>query len=118
MAKGKASMMVEKDAFNAGAAQPRQVPLHREVLSRPKRLRAWHAYLQAAPLALLLLVFLAVPIGVIVVYSFWRFTGFQTLPDFTFDNYMQLLTSSITYLSYLTAIKLTLITWVITLLVG
>jgi putative spermidine/putrescine transport system permease protein len=110
--------MVERHASNAASARAKQIPLHREMLSWLKHLRAWHAYLQAAPLALLLLVFLAVPIGVIVVYSFWRFTGFQTLPDFTLDNYMQLLTSSITYLSYLTAIKLTLITWVVTLLVG
>jgi putative spermidine/putrescine transport system permease protein len=87
-------------------------------LSRQPRLQACYAYLQAAPLTLILLVFLVIPIAVIMMYSVWRFTGFQTLPDFTFANYVQLLTSSTTYSNYFTAIKLTLITWVISVIIA
>ncbi len=75
-------------------------------------------YLQVAPLALLLLFFLVVPLTAIVVVSFWSYDEFDIYPDFILDNYAWIFTSSVTYSIYLKTITYALVTWAITLVLG
>ena len=75
-------------------------------------------WLLAAPLSLVLLVFLVCPIVMIVVVSFWGATEWSIYPAFQFDNYQFLLTSEVTYRVYVNTLKYAAITWVFTLLIG
>ncbi len=76
-------------------------------------------YLLVAPLAVVLLVFVVVPIGLVVTVSFYRYVMLVGLqPDFTFANYIDVLTNGTNLRLYLSTIRLTLITLVITLFIG
>jgi putative spermidine/putrescine transport system permease protein len=75
-------------------------------------------YLQVLPLALVLLVFLGVPLLVVVAVSFFDYDMFDIIPAFTLRNYAELLRSELTYTLYLNTIKYALIVWAITLVVG
>jgi putative spermidine/putrescine transport system permease protein len=44
-------------------------------------------WLMVSPLAVVLLLFLVLPIVMIVAVSFWRATEFSIIPDFDFENY-------------------------------
>ena len=44
-------------------------------------------YLQAAPFALIFLVFLVVPLAMIVTVSFWNYTDYSIEPAFQLQNY-------------------------------
>lgn len=74
-------------------------------------------YLLVAPQALVLLLFLLIPIGMIFTISFWDFNGITMTPAFTLSNYLDLFKP--TYLAtYLNTFKFTFIVWLITLLIG
>ena len=75
-------------------------------------------WLLAAPLSLVLLVFLVAPVLMIVIVSFWGATEWAIYPAFQFDNYEFLLTSDVTYRVFLNTLKYAAITWVFTLLIG
>ncbi|WP_375229642.1 ABC transporter permease [Roseobacter sp. S98] len=75
-------------------------------------------WLLAAPLSLVLLVFLVAPIVMIVVVSFWGATEWSIYPAFLFDNYAFLLTSEVTWRVFLNTFRYALITWIFTLLIG
>jgi putative spermidine/putrescine transport system permease protein len=76
-------------------------------------------YLQVLPLTLVLLVFLGVPLGVVVVASFFDYDMFELIiPEFTLDNYVELFTSPLTIDLYLSTLRYALITWAITLVIG
>jgi putative spermidine/putrescine transport system permease protein len=75
-------------------------------------------WLQAAPLAGILVVFLLAPIIMIVIVSFWGATEYAIYPDFQFDNYEFLFGSSVTYRVFGATIKYALITWALTLSIG
>lgn len=75
-------------------------------------------YLQVAPLTLLLLFFLVIPVVAIVVVSFWSYDEFDIYPDFILDNYAWIFTSSVTYSIYLKTIYYAVVTWAITLALG
>jgi putative spermidine/putrescine transport system permease protein len=75
-------------------------------------------YLQAAPLALTLLFFLVVPILTILVVSFWDYDSVRLIPDFTLQNYAELLGSSVTWRTYLNTLRFTAIVWVLTFAIG
>ena len=75
-------------------------------------------WLLASPIALVLAVFLILPICLIVVISFWSATEFSIVPDFSFDNYAFLFGSSVTYTVFLNTFKYAAITWAITLGLG
>jgi putative spermidine/putrescine transport system permease protein len=89
---------------------------------RPRRRAiAWHgavAYLQAAPLAAVLIGFLVFPIVAIIVTSFLDYNSVQILPRFTLENYRELLFSAVTWQTYLNTFRLAALTWAITLCVG
>lgn len=83
-----------------------------------KRFSTWVTYLQVAPLALVFLLFLVVPIATIVVVSFFDYNTTQIIPDFILQNYDELLFSETTWRTYLQTIEFAAITWVLTLLIG
>lgn len=83
-----------------------------------KRFSAWITYLQVAPLALVFLLFLVVPIATIVVVSFFDYNTTQIIPAFILQNYDELLFSETTWKTYLQTIEFAAITWVLTLLIG
>lgn len=80
--------------------------------------RSLVAWLQAAPLTLILAAFLVAPIVMIVIVSFWGATEFSIYPAFQFDNYAFLFGSPVTYKVFLATFKYALITWVFTLTIG
>ena len=87
-------------------------------LYRMKRTTAWVAYLQVAPLSLVFLLFLVVPIATIVVVSFFDYSTTQIIPTFLLQNYEELLLSPVTWQTYLQTLEFTVITWALTLVIG
>jgi putative spermidine/putrescine transport system permease protein len=85
---------------------------------RPRLSAAAVSWLQVAPLAVILGVFLALPIVMIVVVSFWDYDFAQMRPDFILTNYAETLGSWVTWKIYLNTLKFALLVWAITLLVG
>ena len=76
------------------------------------------SYPQAAPLALILGVFLLLPIAVLVVVSFFDYDSVRIIPGFVLTNYQEVLGSSVTWRTYLNTLRFTAIVWAVTLLVG
>jgi len=76
------------------------------------------AYLQATPLAVLLGVFLLLPILTIGMVSFWDYDSVRIYPDFVTFNYTETLGSWVTWKTYLNTIKFTVIVWVLTMVIG
>jgi putative spermidine/putrescine transport system permease protein len=83
-----------------------------------RRIEAWVTYLQVAPLALVFLLFLVVPIATIVVVSFFDYNTTQIIPAFLWQNYDELLTSPITWKTYLNTLEYAAMTWALTLAIG
>ena len=76
-------------------------------------------YLQVLPLGIILLFFVVIPMVLIVVVSFFEndlITGL--IPAFTFDNYAQILNSSVTRSLYVSTLKFAAIVWAITAVLG
>ena len=82
-----------------------------------KRINVWATYLQVAPLALIFLLFLVVPIATIIVVSFFDYNTTQIIPAFLLQNYEELLLSPVTWQTYLQTLEFTVITWVLTLVI-
>ncbi|KAA5606557.1 ABC transporter permease [Roseospira marina] len=76
------------------------------------------SWLQAAPLALVLGLFLIFPILTIVVVSFWDYSEFALIPDFIFDNYADLLTSRVTWSIFASTLGYAIAAWILTLGIG
>lgn len=81
----------------------------------PQRIAPW---LQAGPLATVLVVFFGVPMLVVVGVSFMGLDRLDIVPSFTLDNYVELLASNLTLRLYASSIKFALIVWAITLVIG
>ena len=75
-------------------------------------------WLLVSPLALVLGLFLILPIITIVIVSFWNYNEYAFFPDFTFDNYAYLLTSQVTVDTYLKTIKFVVLTWLLCVTIG
>lgn len=76
------------------------------------------AYLQAAPLALILGAFLLAPLAMIVAVSFWDYDFARLYPDFVLTNYIETLGSAVTWRTYLNTFKYAAMVWVLTLFIG
>ncbi|TDI54247.1 MAG: ABC transporter permease [Alphaproteobacteria bacterium] len=77
------------------------------------------SYLQVAPLALVLLLFVIVPIALVVVVSVFRYQILVgSVPDFTFRNYIDILSNPTNWRLYLSTLKFTVIVLAITGLLG
>jgi putative spermidine/putrescine transport system permease protein len=75
-------------------------------------------FLQAAPLFLILAVFLLVPMAMLVVVSFYDYDSFSLIPDFVLTNYRDVFSSWVTWQTYLKTVWFAALTWAITLGLG
>ena len=75
-------------------------------------------YLQVAPLALIMLATVGIPLVTVVLLSFWESDGIAIYPAFTWANYEQVLTSPTTLRLFVATIKYALITLIATTLIG
>ena len=75
------------------------------------------AWLQAAPLAAVFVVFFLLPLALIVMVSFWQATDYELIPAFTSQSYLDLF-SEVTLRTYVSTLKFSVIVWVLTLLIG
>ncbi|EBA07850.1 ABC transporter permease [Sagittula stellata] len=75
-------------------------------------------YLQIAPLALVLFVFLLIPLGLIVVVSFWDYDSFRVIPAFVTFNYAEMLSSPTIWRTMWSTVQFTLLTLAITGAIG
>ena len=75
-------------------------------------------YLQVAPLALILIIFLGIPLVTVIVVSFFDYANYQVYPDFILLNYIELFQSKLTYQLYASMIKFGVIVWSLTLVIG
>ena len=75
-------------------------------------------YLQAAPLAIILLIFLFIPIATIIVVSFWDYDFARIIPDFVLTNYEETLGSPVTWRIYVNTLRYAAIVWAITVVLG
>lgn len=77
------------------------------------------SYLLVAPLATVFLLFFVVPIVLVMVVSFFNYESYDMLiPDFTFQNYIDVFSEDVTWDTYLSTLKFCLIVWAITLVLG
>ena len=76
------------------------------------------SWLQLSPIVLILGFFLLLPVMAIIAVSFWGSTEYSYYPAFEFENYAYLFTSGVTYSVYLKTFLFTLITWILTLVIG
>lgn len=76
------------------------------------------SWLQATPLSLVLAAFLVVPLAMIALVSFWKFTGFSMVPGFVLTNYQKLFGTGTALALYLNTARLLLATYVSTLGLG
>ena len=75
-------------------------------------------YLQVAPLAVIMLAMVGIPIITVLLLSFWQTDGITIYPEFTWDNYRQVLSSPVTLALFLNTLKYAAITLVATILIG
>jgi putative spermidine/putrescine transport system permease protein len=76
------------------------------------------AYLQVVPLTLVFVGFLLFPLLAVVVFSFWDYTAYTMIPAFVLTNYRDVLSSSVTYTTYVNTFKYAGVTWFFTLTIG
>lgn len=91
-------------------------------------LHAVKAWWQAAPFALVFLLFFLIPLALIAMVSLWNFNEYELIPAVTLRNYLSLfegcsqLTDNgdlcVTLSTYLSTLKFCLLVWGITLLIG
>jgi putative spermidine/putrescine transport system permease protein len=104
-----------RDAVMAAAAPERAAAAAR---TRAGRLAAALPYLQSLPLWLVMGVFLLIPIITIVAVSFWDDQEYALVPTFILDNYHDVLTSRVTWTTYLSTLRYAAIVWAATLAIG
>lgn len=82
--------------------------------------------LQAAPLSLVFLLFFVMPLVLTIIVSFWDYTDYAIIPDFTFRNYQEIFENCIdglpsicmTFMTYWSTLKFCVIVWLLTLTIG
>ena len=95
------------------------------VSANPHSVRAWW---QAAPFTAVFVVFFLIPLGLVLMVSFWDFNDYELLPGFTFKNYFSIFEGCtgrtdngdlcVTVSTYLSTLKFCLLVWAITLVLG
>ena len=80
--------------------------------------KAFQPYLLATPQALIFLMFLVFPIVMIGVVSFWQFNGYAMTPAFSFDNYINVFSSSVSLATYINTFKYVVIVWAVCLTIA
>jgi putative spermidine/putrescine transport system permease protein len=74
--------------------------------------------LQAAPMAIIMICLVLVPLVMIVTVSFMDYGFAEVIPQFIWDNYTDIFTSSVTLDLYEETFKFVAIVWCLTLLLG
>ena len=87
--------------------------------------RSLAAWWQALPLTTVFAVFFLIPLALVLMVSFWDYNQYEMLPDFTFKNYVDVfegcLSSGdmcVTFKTYLSTLKFSLLVWFLTLVIG
>ena len=88
------------------------------------------AWVQALPLAAVFAIFFVVPLFLTVMVSFWNYNEYEILPDFTARNYLEAFEGCLdrllstgpelctTLKTYLTTLRIAIVVWLITLILG
>src|SRR5467141_3245769 len=77
------------------------------------------AYLQVAPLTAVFVGFFVLPITIVIMVSFFDYRAYQLLiPTFTLQSYADVFAASVTYRTYLITLRLCVLVWALTLLLG
>ena len=76
------------------------------------------SWLQAGPLAVVLVAFFGIPVIVVIIVSFFDFDRGDILPTFILGNYTDIFTSETTSRLYLSSLKYAVIVWALTLVIG
>jgi putative spermidine/putrescine transport system permease protein len=83
------------------------------------------AWLQAGPFALVFLFFFVAPLLLVVAVSMWPSSEYELIPGFTFQNYgtifegcSNLSDPCLTFRTYWSTLEFSLITWLVTLVLG
>jgi putative spermidine/putrescine transport system permease protein len=104
-------------------AAPAKAPAA-SLTTKTRRHRAL-AYLQAAPMALVFLVFFVVPLVLTLIVSFWEYNEYEIIPAFTVQNYVDVFEGCLntsdgctTVRTYLSTLKFCALTWACTLVIG
>ena len=71
-----------------------------------------------APLAIIMLAMVGIPIGTVVLLSFWESDGISVYPAFTLQNYRDVLTAGVTLSLFVNTLKYAAIVLVATVLIG
>ena len=74
--------------------------------------------IQALPLGVVLGLFLLLPMFALIVVSFYDYDSVQIIPAFQLTNYVDVLTSDVTWRTYLNTLRFTVIVWVVTAVLG
>ena len=82
--------------------------------------------LQVAPLGAVFLLFFIVPLVLTLIVSFWDYTEYAIIPDFTFRNYQEIFEGCVTRLpdlcmtfkTYWSTFKFSFMVWLLTLVIG
>jgi len=87
--------------------------------------RALAAWWQALPLASVFVLFFLIPLALVLTVSFWDFNEYELLPGFTLKNYSAIFEGCgsgadlcVTFKTYLSTFKFSLLVWLITLVTG
>ena len=87
--------------------------------------RTVKAWWQAAPFTLVFALFFLLPLGLILMVSFWDFNEYELLPDFTVKHYLAIFEGCsntdemcVTFKTYLSTFKFSFLVWLITLVIG
>jgi putative spermidine/putrescine transport system permease protein len=88
--------------------------------------RTLFAWAQAAPLALVFVVFFVLPLALIVMVSFWRATDYELIPAFTLASYADIFQgcgggvddTCVSLRTYVSTLKFSLLVWLFTGVIG
>ena len=69
-------------------------------------------------MAVVLLVFLGLPLALVVTVSFFDYDDFSVYPAFLLRNYLALFSSSMTYRLYVNTLRYAAVVWALTLVIG
>ena len=94
----------------------------------PRSDQGVHPWWQALPFAAVFLVFFVIPLGLVLMVSFWDFNEYELLPAFTWRNYVSMWEGCgrlneygdfcVTLSTYLSTLKFALLSWALTLVLG
>jgi ABC-type spermidine/putrescine transport system permease subunit I len=77
------------------------------------------SYLQVAPLTAVFVGFFILPITTVIMVSFFDYQTYQlSIPTFTLQSYADVFASAVTYRPYLITLRLCMLVWALTLLLG